>query len=281
MRIGLWNLEPKINNTAMMQVSFYHKSKGDSVELFNQYLGYNWYDKIYVFSLFDFTPKPDIKDNMICGGTGFNVNSKLPKEIEDSDLDYSIFPECDESYIWFSRGCIRNCPFCVVRQKEGLIHSVKPKNLNPKGNLVIVMDNNFFANPDWRDAVRQLKEWNQPVNFQGIDVRLMDEDKYRALNSLKLGQSTIKMAWDNPSDDLIPKFKETLKYVKAYKLIVYVLIGFNSTPEEDLYRVEELRKINVDSFVMPYNKFDPYQKKFSRWVNRKAIFKSVKWEDYK
>ena len=31
---------------------------------------------------------------------------------------------------------------------------------------------------------------------------------------------------------------------------------------------------------MPYNKFDDYQKRFARWVNHRAIFKTVKWEDY-
>lgn len=30
----------------------------------------------------------------------------------------------------------------------------------------------------------------------------------------------------------------------------------------------------------PVYKKDPYQKKFARWVNMKAVFKAVKWEDY-
>ena len=132
-KIGLYNLEPKINNSAMMQVSYYHKHKQfDQVELYNP-RKHDSYDKIYAFSLFDFTPKDSVTEDMICGGTGFDITKKLPSEIEKCDLDYSIFPKCDYSIIWFSRGCIRNCPFCVVRKKEGKIHSVKPKNLNPKG----------------------------------------------------------------------------------------------------------------------------------------------------
>ena len=61
----------------------------------------------------------------------------------------------------------------------------------------------------------------------------------------------------------------------------YVLIGFNSTPFEDYYRVQYLRSENIDPYVMPYNKKDNYQKRFGRWVNHKAIFKTVKWQDYK
>ena len=114
---------------------------------------HDFYDKVYAFSLFDFTPKSYVRKDMICGGTGFDIKSKLPAEIEACDLDYSIFPDCDYSIIWFSRGCFRNCPFCVVREKEGYIHPVKPKNLNPNGKFIKVMDNNFFANPEWRSAV--------------------------------------------------------------------------------------------------------------------------------
>ena len=61
----------------------------------------------------------------------------------------------------------------------------------------------------------------------------------------------------------------------------YVLIGFWSTPEEDMNRVMHLvDKYKISPFVMPYNKFDPYQKKFARWVNNKAIFNKVAWEDF-
>lgn len=143
--VALNNLEPKIHNYAMMKVSQYYKDNGWNVELYHP-LFENVYDKIYTFSLFDFTPKKYIPKNSVCGGTGFDLTTKLPKEIEESDLDYSICPDCDYSIVYFSRGCIRNCPFCVVRQKEGYIHSVEPNNLNPKGKYIQVQDNNFFAN---------------------------------------------------------------------------------------------------------------------------------------
>ena len=48
---------------------------------------------------------------------------------------------------FFSRGCIRKCPFCLVREKEGYIQTVEPVELNPKGKWIEVLDNNFFANP--------------------------------------------------------------------------------------------------------------------------------------
>ena len=133
MNIALYNLEPHINNSAMMQVAQYYRERESNIYEYSP-LYHDWYDKIYAFSIFDFTPKTYVTKDMICGGTGFSLSSRLPSEIEECDLDYSIFPDCDYSIIWFSRGCIRNCPFCVVRRKEGYIHPVKPKNLNPNGN---------------------------------------------------------------------------------------------------------------------------------------------------
>ena len=186
----------------MMQVSQYHKERGDDIYIYSPVF-HDWYDKVYAFSIFDFTPKDYVRDDMIVGGTGFNLSSRLPPEIEQSNLDYSIFPECDYSIIWFSRGCIRNCPFCVVRRKEGRIHSVEPKNLNPNGKFIKVMDNNFFANPNWRDAVKQLQEWDQPIDLQGFDIRLFDEEQSIALNSLE-HYHRIKFAWDNPRAATLP-----------------------------------------------------------------------------
>ena len=282
MNIGLYNLEPQINNSAMMQVSQYHKQKGDNVWIYSP-LFHSCYDKVYAFSLFDFTDKGYVRPDMIVGGTGFDVKSRLPKEIEDCDLDYSIFPDCDYSIIWFSRGCFRNCPFCVVPEKEGHIHSVEPKNLNPNGKFIKVMDNNFFANPNWREAVRQLQEWDQPVDIQGFDIRLFDAEQGEALQSLKHHQA-FKFAWDNPRERerVLNGVDLLVDYIKPYKLMCYVLIGYWSSPEEDLERVMYLwDTYKIHSFVMPYNKFDRYQKDFARWCNNKIIFKTRSWEEYK
>jgi hypothetical protein len=278
MIIGLYNLEPNINNTAMMQVSRYHKDRGDQVEAYRHLMPAR-YDKVYAFSLFKFTPKNYVTSHMICGGTGFDVTTTLPPAIARCNLDYSIFPQCNTSYIWFSRGCIRQCTFCVVPQKEGRIRPVQPKNLNPRGEYITVMDNNFFANPQWQTAVNQLKKWGQPVDFQGIDVRILRDKHLHALTTLR-HHKQIKMAWDNPHENLEPLFKHAKQIIPPHKIMVYVLIGFNSTPDEDLHRVETLRLIGFDPFVMPYDKFDEYQRHFARYVNNKAIFKSTDWAHY-
>ena len=283
MIIGLLNLEPNIINTAMMRVSYWYKEQGDTVEIYEAWKGLDYYDKIYVFSLFDFTPKENIPPNAICGGSGFDLTTKLPKAIEDSNYDYSLYPNCDHSLVWFSDGCIRNCPYCIVRKKEGMIRPLRKKNLNPNGKYIRVMDNNFFANPEWRNAIKQLKYWRQPVHIeQGIDIRLLTDEMCNAINSLSIYPGKrLKFAWDNPKENLVPKIEWLIKRVKPYKLGCFVLIGYWSSEQEDVMRIETLRRFEIDSFAMPYNRSDKYQSGFTRYVNMKAEFKTQTWEEYK
>jgi len=279
MNVALFNLEPHIVNSAMMQVSTYHKSRGDKIFLYSP-LFHDFYDKIYAFSIFTFTSKDYVTKDMIVGGTGFDPKIRLPKEIEACSYDWSLYPNCNFSIIWFSRGCIRNCRFCIVREKEGYIHPVEPKNLNPNGKYIKVMDNNFFANPEWKKAIKQLQQWNQKVDFQGVDVRLLNKEQCDALNSLKHYRQ-IHIAWDNPKEDLTDKIKEVSQWINPKKFMCYVLTGFDSTPEEDLYRVEKLRELKISPFVMVYNKNkDPFLRSFARWVNRKEFFKSCSWNEF-
>ena len=278
MKIGLYNLEPAIVNTAMMQVSTYHKLNNEDVYIYSP-LFHDEYDKIYAFSIFDYTDKGYVRDDMITGGTGFDIKSKLPVEITKCEYDWSLYPDCDYSILWFSRGCIRNCPFCVVREKEGYIHSVEPLNLNPNGEYVKVMDNNFFANPNWNDSVDYLLTLGQKIDMQGFDIRIFNENQGEALSQLKHHKS-FKFAWDNPKDNIDDKIELLLDYIKPSNLMCYVLIGYWSSPMEDYRRVMHLwEKYKIHSFVMPYDKFNRYQKDFSRWVNNKIEFKSCTWEE--
>ena len=276
MNVGLWNLEPKIENTALMQVSQFHKQQGDHVELYSPLFNY---DKVYVFSLFSFTKKPLLKSNMVAGGTGFNIRSRLPKEIEQCNLDYTIYPNCKTSYVWFSRGCFRKCPFCVVPIKEGRLDGAIPKNLNPKATTISVMDNNFTGLDRilFSIAMDYLKKVNLPVNFQcGLDARLLATEKYEEMKKLKIYKQ-IRTAWDDPREDLTYGLTDMADVFGKSKIMVYVLIGYWSTPEEDLMRVTKIRELGLDPWIMPYNKQDPYQKAFECWANRHV---GCSWKEY-
>ena len=272
-----------MGNIALMKIATYYKSQNIDVG-WHMPLVDTSIDKLYISKIFDFTQDYQYSQGakeVIKGGSGYDLTTVLPPEIDKiTELDYSIYPHIDYSLQFYSRGCIRNCPFCIVPQKEGYIQPVEPMKLNPKGKHIEVLDNNFFANPEWEYAVKDLLQIGQKVNFHGIDARILNEEQAYYLNKLRHCKQ-IHIAWDNPRENLVPKLKEITKYIKPYKLMCYVLIGYWSTPEEDLYRVEKLRELKVDPFVMPFDKTDNYQKQFARWANHKAIFKTVKWKDYK
>jgi len=277
--IGLYQFGEKVYNTALMQISAYYKQRGERVEWYSPIFDYE-FDKVYCSTLFQFTPRNYFSDKMIIGGSGSNdITLRLPKEIEDCGYDYSIYPDCDRSFVWYSRGCVNNCPFCIVRKKEGYIYTVDPKNLNLNGKYVEVLDNNFFANPEWKSASKHLMSIGQKVKFSGIDVRTITEEQTMVLSKFR-HQKQICIAWDNPRENLCDKIEKMTKIIKTYKVICYVLIGYWSTEDEDLMRVMKLKEMGVDAFAMPYNKKDKYQKSFARWVNHKAIFNSCTWEDY-
>ena len=281
MRIGIIDIEPTIFNTAYMQIAAWRRNHGDTVDWWMP-LTDRQFDRVYCSSLFDFTDKSDVPKHAICGGTGFEVASRLPIDIERCDLDYSIYPNCRTSYLWFSRGCVRNCPWCVVPEKEGSIRPVLPKNLNPNGRTITICDNNFFACRTWRKAIESLIRCRKPVDFQGIDVRVITDEQCHALTKLRHFKQ-IKFAWDNPKDDVsvLAGIKRLTKYIKTRHLMCYVLIGFDSEEWEDLGRVRMLSERGIDPFVMPFDKTDLYQRTLARWVNHKAIFKKVPWAEYR
>ena len=287
MKIGLIDVDGhNFPNFALMKIASYHRQRGDEVEWVN---GFERYNRIYKSKVFTFTPD-DLTayqaDEIIQGGTGYDIKSRLPDEIEaHRGLDYSIYPQHPFSIQFYSRGCIRHCPFCLVHDKEGGIRSVDPVTWNPKAEWIEVLDNNFFAAPDWRDAIADLRKQRLPVKFHGVDVRIMDEEQAEALNSVKM-KGYVHIAWDLPQLDLTERLQAMTKYIKPYKIVCYVLIGFNSTREQDLFRLRTLKRLGIYPFVQAYrdyeNKRKPsqYERDLARWANRAWLFKAMDFLDF-
>lgn len=249
MKVRLLATDSKIPNLAIMKISSHYKSKGADVDWYNPMFDMQDTDILYESKIFTFTPSYQyypLNAQIIRGGTGIDITSKLPNEIEHiKELDYSLYPNCDYSILFLSRGCIRKCPFCVVPKKEGLIHRVDPSHLNPKGKWIKLLDNNFFSCKEWRENIDLLRSYNQPVDFNtGIDLRVMTEEHAKALGKLKI--KCIHCAWDSYKDKstVLKGLEILIKYVKPYKITCYVLVGFEnkSIIDEDLERVMTLKK---------------------------------------
>lgn len=132
--------------------------------------------------------------------------------------------------------------------------------------------------------MRQYKDTRAILDFtQGLDIRLINEDDIADINKMRI--RTLHFAWDNPEEDLTEKFEFFAKRFRrnSHLGMVYVLTNFNSTMEQNLYRIYTLRDIGFDPYVMVYDKpHAPTEiRHLQRWCNNKVIFKSVpKFEDY-
>lgn len=225
MKIRLLANDSKIPNLAVMKISSHHKQMGDDVDWYDPMFDMYDTDILYESKVFTFSANYQyypVNAKIIRGGTGVDVKLLLPQEIESiKDLDYNLYPDCDYSIQFLSRGCIRKCPFCVVPIKEGTIHKVKPLNLNPKGKWIMLLDNNLFACPQWKENIEILRSYNQPISFtQGLDLRIMTDEMAKALSTVKIKQ--VYVAWDNYEDKdiVLHGLDILLKYIKPYKLHV-------------------------------------------------------------
>lgn len=294
MKIGLIDVDShNYPNLALMKLSAWHKSQGDTVEW---WWGWGQYDRVYMSKVFDDTYTPDIPepvnaDEIIKGGTGYDLQNRLPDEIEHIMPDYGLYhwmPQ-DTAYGFLTRGCPRGCQFCIVAPKEGR-RSVKVADLSEwwdgQKNIVL-MDPNTLACPEHLELLGQLADSGAWVDInQGADARLLTEDNIAALNRVKL--KMIHFAWDmmEQSESVLRGLELYAKYgaLDERKRRVYVLTNYNTTMEENLYRVYKLREMKFDPYVMIYDK--PHApkdiKRLQRWCNNKFIWRSCeKFEDYR
>jgi hypothetical protein len=289
LKVLLVDVDSKIPNLALMKISSWHKSQGDDV-------GFNTQnpDKVYISCIFKknagqakgiqtFYPDAGID----IGGSGVDLKKELPIEIELTKPDYDLYPST-YSQGYTTRGCIRNCGFCIVPEKEGKIRvNQHPSDFaDRRFDTCMIMDNNLFAAPDsWQKTVFDWFEntSTKMLSPQGWDIRLLTKDRAERLKSIKHA-GMIHFAWDSLLDENMVLRGINLLKEKGFdlrrKVSFYVLCGFNTTFEEDLYRCETLKFLGVQSFVMPYKKTKEISA-LARWANRPWLYWSIPFENYK
>jgi radical SAM superfamily enzyme YgiQ (UPF0313 family) len=284
MKIGLYDIDSRIPNLALMKLSAYHKSIGNDVEFYSP-LFYKMYDMIYASKVFTNSDggyiNPEI---MIIGGSGYDLHSYLSQKIEHIYPDYDLYG-IDYAMGFITRGCIRKCKFCIVHEKEGMIiYNAPLEEFTKNQEKVMLLDNNILSYKDHLKELQKLIDSGKRIDFnQGLDIRLINKHNAELLRKIKRWKGyRLRFALDDPY--LIPIVEDKLEILNKIGITnkscqFYVLIGYNTTKKEDMKRIEFLQSKGCAIFVMPFDKMDPYQKKLTRWINR-YFYKYQTFEEY-
>ena len=283
MRIGIHDADDtRFPNLALMKISAWHKAHGDDVEWWKPMFPY---DKVYSSKVFTFTPEcAFLPPDTVKGGTGYGLYNELTNEIDAMQPDYTIYPDCNYAIGFLTRGCIRNCPWCVVPKKEGAIRPYRTwqEIKRPDSRDIVFMDNNVLSCTHGIEQMRSMVGQKVRIDFnQGLDARLITPEVAELLSQLKWIRF-IRMSCDTnqmlftvtTAIHLLERFG-----IKPYRIFIYLLVQDVQSAE---FRATALRDMGVEVFAQPYRDFEnnleptPETKAFARWVNHKAIFNSVR-----
>ena len=253
--------------------------------------------------------------NVQYGGTGFFYDKAppLPNEIEHMMPDYHLYDlwveqqlangvkKKDLSYYtdysigFTTRGCIRQCGFCVNKNyKKCSQHSPIKEFLDESRPYICLLDDNIFACPAWKDIFESLIATGKRFQYkQGLDERLLTDEKCEYLfNKSKWIGDTI-FAFDNIKDkDLIVRKLEMIRKHTDKILKFYAFCGFNhENPgfyDKEFYRKDiadlfERIRILMGYHCLPYvmrykdckvGEYKGIYTTISRWCNQPQFIKS-------
>jgi hypothetical protein len=286
MRVAIAQVDGKWPNLALAKIAAAARAGGHTVERFNPLLGA---DRVYASKVFtDTADDPYLPPDAIRGGSGYSLSVKLMPWIERLRPDWSLWPQWRHDMGYSTRGCPRRCPFCVVPKKDGKLRVVAEfGDLWSGRKRLILLDGNVTAAPmdHFRRLCDEATTRGVELDFsQGLDARLLT-DEHAAIIARSKVKRSLHLAFDHPRHE--KAVRRSVRLLREagvnvrHDVFYFVLVGYDTTPEEDLYRCELLRDLGTNPFVMPYDRSDRYQRDLARWANSVAAFRSCSFADYR
>lgn len=264
MKILLIDADSTIPNLALMKLSAYWKRQGFVVDFLALHIPYypsrikkqhtidtSGYVKTLCSVVFCGNAEYVHGKDVEFGGTGVDIEKKLPDNIEREEPDYSLYPENKYSYGFISRGCIRNCSFCFVPKKEGMIKQVATVDSIVRHKVTKFLDNNILALPNHKDILQELVEKQVKCQFnQGLDLRLVDAENSQLLSKMNYFGEYI-FAFDNWAYRRIIEEKiKLLSWRKDWQLKFFVYIHPEMPLAETVKRIVWLKGNQCLPYIM-------------------------------
>ncbi|CAB3753973.1 hypothetical protein [Paraburkholderia humisilvae] len=304
MRIRITQIDGALPNIALMKLAHWHKARGDEVVVtrhIERDLFEGDYDRVYGSCIFSFSRDRFERfmkqwPQAIVGGTGSGSATTVEQLIGDYEyFDYEGWPKFDASIGFTQRGCRLKCKFCVVPGKEGKNRSTGSITQiwrgPPHPKHILLLDNDFFGQPRWRELVDEIRDGDFKVCFsQGINTRLITPEAAQALATIKyrdtgFHKKRLYTAWDNLKDERV-FFSGVQTLAEAgippTHLMCYMLIGFDplETWDRIWHRFNRMTELGIDPYPMVYNDRRADLKCFQRWVITRT-YKTTPWDEYR
>ena len=269
--ILLIHVDGRLPNLALMKLSAHFKAQGKGVILAKGVPRIKTADQVYASCVFSNSSSREkqkkLKDfygrSLILGGSGVNIDARLPGEIEDTAPDYALYPELKERAMGFiTRGCPFHCAFCIVPRKEGAVHQVSTIKEILQGNRskIILLDDNILSHENAGDFLEEMARRNLQVNFnQTLDIRLLDRElagllrRVRCSNTRFTRQNYHFSLNDAKHLDEVREKYEMMRFRPHDNVEFVCMYGYDTCLREDVERFEFLRSLpGAYVFVQQY-----------------------------
>ena len=219
-----------------------------------------------------------------CGGQVVKMNPDVFADFDTSG-EVNALTHHNPDATFTSRGCIRNCSFCLVPKIEGKLRELDEWEVKP-----IICDNNLLATSQAHfDKVidRLLEAKLNGIDFnQGLDARILTD--HHAQRFAELPKDTIiRLAWDHIKTETLYRqsFERlTTAGIKPSQIRTYVLIGYQDTPEDARYRLESVRSLGALPNPMRFQPLDAIKRNIyvgEGWTNEMLTAYMRYWSNLK
>ena len=268
--VALYDICGRIPNLALMKLSAYYRAKGYAPVLCEETSLPPGARRHYASCVFHHpranralaTLQSRLGDDLVIGGSGVNMQLKLPPDVDRCFPDYSLYGWRQYALGFLSRGCNSRCPFCLVPEKEGrLVEDYATfDDFVPAGQRnVMLLDANLLSSRNACVLLEEMIRREYCVNFsQTLDISCLTGEMVPLLEQVQSVNSRFTKPMYYFSCNSLAQarlFREKQDWLHRLgrgKITVIVMFGFDKTLAEEYAVLSMLQELQLILFLQEY-----------------------------